>query len=89
MENNFHINRPEDIGKQKQKISAKELKGIKAKVDKVNLRPSSHCLLCKNTIDEMDKFNHTCGVQTPNRRLPLSEKYHIQSSFEYDYRIRG
>ncbi len=53
MENNFHINRPEDIGKQKQKISAKELKGIKSKVGKANLRPSSHCLLCKNTIDEM------------------------------------
>ena len=42
-----------------------------------------------NNFDGMDKFNHTCGVQTPNRRLPLSEKYHIQSSFEYDYRIRG
>ena len=53
MENNFHINRPEDIGKQKQMFSAEDIRIAKSKIGKKKRKPSSHCLLCKKTIDEI------------------------------------
>ena len=51
--NEFHIKTPSDIGKQKQKVSAEELQVIKSKIEKKNRKPSSRCLLCKMTIDEI------------------------------------
>ena len=53
MEKKFHINRPQDVGIQKEKVSAKDIRAAKAKIEKKKRKPSSHCLLCKKTIDEI------------------------------------
>ena len=53
MENNFYITRPEDIDKQKQMVSADDIRVAKSKIGKKKRKPSSHCLLCKMTIDEI------------------------------------
>ena len=53
MEKKFHINRPQDVGIQKEKVSAKDNRAAKAKIEKKKQKPSSHCLLCKKTIDEI------------------------------------
>ncbi len=53
MEKKFHINRPEDIGIQKQKVSAEDIRVAKAKIGEKKRKPSSHCLLCKKSVDEI------------------------------------
>jgi len=53
MEKKFHINHPEDIGIQKQKVSAEDIRVAKAKIGKKKRKPSSHCLLCKKSVDEI------------------------------------
>jgi len=53
MEKKFHINHPEDIGIQKQKVSAEDIRAAKAKIGEKKRKPSSHCLLCKKTVDEI------------------------------------
>ena len=53
MENKFHINHPEDIGIQKQKVSAEDIRAAKAKIEKKKRNPSSHCLFCKKSVDEI------------------------------------
>ncbi len=54
MENKFHINCPEDVGIQKEKVSAEDIGVAKAKIGKRKRKPSSHCLFCKKTVDEID-----------------------------------
>lgn len=53
MKNEFHIKRVSDIGKQNQKVSAEDITEAKAKLKKKKRKPSSHCLLCEKTIDEI------------------------------------
>ena len=53
MENKFHINCPEDVGIQKEKVSAEDIGVAKAKIGKKKRKPSSHCLLCKKSVDEI------------------------------------
>lgn len=53
MNKEFHIKSPSDIGKQNQKVSAEDIRIIKSILGNKKRKPSSHCLLCKKTIEEI------------------------------------